>query len=278
VRDSAPAKLNLCLYVGRTRSDGLHEVRSIFEPLKLADRIDFSFGVTEDTVTCEGVEGPNLAATAIAALRANAWAHPPLRVQILKRIPVAAGLGGGSADAGAVLRYAAPLDADTRAAIATELGADVTSQMDPRPLLVAGAGERIEEIQPPGEHGILLIPLEPGLSAAEVYAEHDRLGDGRSASELAEIEKKLRAATVAGESPLAYRDLLVNDLEPAALSLRPEISGSLDALRQAGAGAALVSGSGPTAVGIFSDRAGAERAFTRVRREYPQAIVTEPHR
>jgi 4-diphosphocytidyl-2-C-methyl-D-erythritol kinase len=276
VRDSAPAKLNLCLYVGGVRSDGLHEIASIFEPLRLADRIDFSFGGTEDLVKCEGVDGVNLAERAISALRANAWAHPPLQVRILKHIPVAAGLGGGSADAGAVLRYAQPLDAGTLAAIAAELGADVTSQIDPRPLLVGGAGERIEAIQPPGEHGIVLIPQETGLSAAEVYAEHDRLGPGRSTAELTEIQGKLRAATVAGESPLDYKDLLVNDLEPAAVSLRPSVSQALDALRQAGAPVAIVSGSGPTAVGLFPDRAAAERAHGRLRSAYPSSLVTEP--
>jgi 4-diphosphocytidyl-2-C-methyl-D-erythritol kinase len=276
MRDSAPAKLNLCLYVGGVRSDGLHEIASIFEPLRLADRLDFSFGGTEDLVKCEGVDGVNLADRAIAALRANAWAHPPIQVRILKRIPVAGGLGGGSADAGAVLRYAQPLAAGTLSAIAEDLGADVTSQIDPRPLLVGGAGERIEAIQPPAAHGIVLIPQETGLSAAEVYAEHDRLGPGRSSTELEEIQDKLRAATVAGESPLAYKDLLINDLEPAAVSLRPEVSEALDALRQAGAPVAMVSGSGPTAMGLFSDRAAAERAHGRIRSAFPASLVTEP--
>ena len=96
----APAKLNLCLYLGRPRDDGLHELRSLFCPLTLADRIV----VTEaeaDEVVCPGVEGPNLAEAALAGLRARGWWRPPVRVEIEKRIPVAAGLGGGSADAAA---------------------------------------------------------------------------------------------------------------------------------------------------------------------------------
>ena len=102
----APAKLNLCLYLGPRRDDGLHELCSLFEPLALADLIEVS-EAERDEVVCPGVEGENLAARALAALRARGWDHPPLRVEIEKRIPVAAGLGGGSADAAAILRLAA---------------------------------------------------------------------------------------------------------------------------------------------------------------------------
>src|SRR6187402_3533941 len=101
----APAKLNLCLYLGPRREDGLHELCSLFEPLALADLIEV-VEAERDEVICPGVEGENLAARALAALRERGWRHPPLRVRIEKRIPVAAGLGGGSADAAAVLRLA----------------------------------------------------------------------------------------------------------------------------------------------------------------------------
>jgi 4-diphosphocytidyl-2-C-methyl-D-erythritol kinase len=102
----APAKLNLCLYLGRRRDDGLHELCSLFEPLALADLIEVSEAEV-DEVICHGVEGENLAAAALAALREAGWEQPPLRIEIEKRVPVAAGLGGGSADAAAVLRLAA---------------------------------------------------------------------------------------------------------------------------------------------------------------------------
>src|SRR5687767_3692455 len=104
----APAKLNLCLRVGGVRADGLHELRSLFCSLLLADRIVLSEPEGEaDEVVCPGVEGPNLVGAALAALRGRGWADPPVRIEIEKRIPVAAGLGGGSADAGAVLRHLA---------------------------------------------------------------------------------------------------------------------------------------------------------------------------
>nr|MDQ3571726.1 4-(cytidine 5'-diphospho)-2-C-methyl-D-erythritol kinase [Actinomycetota bacterium] len=99
----APAKLNLGLLVGRARPDGLHEVASLFCPLTLADRIAVS-EADADEVACDEIAGPNLAADALAALRAAGWRGPPVRIGIEKRIPIAAGLGGGSADAAAVLR------------------------------------------------------------------------------------------------------------------------------------------------------------------------------
>ncbi|MGA6948673.1 MAG: hypothetical protein WBZ00_13070, partial [Solirubrobacterales bacterium] len=99
----APAKLNLCLYVGPKRDDGLHEIRSLFEPLELADELKLT-EAPEDEVVIEGIEGPDLTAKALAALREHGWDGPPLRIEVTKRVPVAAGLGGGSADAAAVLR------------------------------------------------------------------------------------------------------------------------------------------------------------------------------
>lgn len=254
----APAKLNLCLYLGPTREDGLHELCSLFEPLELADLIEVS-PAERDEVICPGVSGENLAARALAGLRERGWEHEPLRVEIEKRVPVAAGLGGGSGDAAAVLRLAAGEVADLPE-LAAELGADVPSQLRPSLALVQGAGERIELLPDPAEHAAVLLPGGGGLSTAAVFAECDRLGLGRPAAELEELAGQLREAAGAGASPLSYPELLVNDLEPAARSLRPDIGEALDALRDAGAPLAILSGSGPTAVGLFPDLAAARAA------------------
>jgi 4-diphosphocytidyl-2-C-methyl-D-erythritol kinase len=283
----APAKLNLGLYLGRPRPDGLHELCSLFEPLALADLLRIT-EAERDEVVCPGVEGENLAARALAALRERGWDAPPLRIEIEKRTPVAAGLGGGSADAAAVLRLATPecvrslppyvrqsanapgIVADLPA-IAAELGADVPSQLRPALALVRGAGERVEPLPAPAEHAALLLPSGGGLSTAAVFDEADRLGLGRDPAELEEIAPRLRAAAGAGASPLAYVDLLVNDLEPAAVSLRPDIGDALDALRATGAPAVFLSGSGPTAVALFPTIAEAEAASETLRRD--DAIV-----
>jgi 4-diphosphocytidyl-2-C-methyl-D-erythritol kinase len=265
----APAKLNLCLYLGAPREDGLHELCSLFEPLALADLIEVS-PAERDEVVCPGVEGENLAARALAALRERGWEHEPLRIEIEKRVPVAAGLGGGSGDAAAVLRLAAGEVADLPR-LAAQLGADVPSQLRPSLALVRRAGERVEALPEPVEHAAVLLPGGGGLSTAEVFAEADRLGLGRSAAELDDLAARLRGAAGAGASPLAYPELLVNDLTEAAVSLRPDIGDALTALRRAGAPIAILSGSGPTAVGLFPDLNAARQAAEAT--GYDEAIV-----
>jgi 4-diphosphocytidyl-2-C-methyl-D-erythritol kinase len=274
----APAKLNLCLYLGPQRADGLHEICSLFQPLELADRISVTQSESgRDEVICPGLEGPNLAAAALAALREEGWLSPPLRIEIDKRIPVAAGLGGGSADAAAVLRLAAD-EVDGLERIAARLGADVPSQIEPRFALVRGAGERVEPLPDPGEWAAVLIPDERGLSTAAVYAESDRLGLARAQPALEEAGTRLAAAAAAGASPLDYAALLVNDLGRAATSLRPEMEIAIDALRDAGAAAALPTGSGPTVFGLFENIARADAGAAALPERYAGAIVTAPGR
>jgi 4-diphosphocytidyl-2-C-methyl-D-erythritol kinase len=267
----APAKLNLCLYLGPRREDGLHELCSLFEPLALGDPIVVA-EAEHDEVVCPGVSGDNLAMRALSALRERGWESPPLRIEIEKRIPIAAGLGGGSADAAAVLRLAAGEVADLEQ-IASDLGADVPSQLTPSLALVQGAGERVERLPGPVPHAVVLLPDGGGLRTAEVFAEADRLGLGRSEAELEELADRLRTVAGAGASPLAYPELLANDLEPAARSLRPGIDEALDALRAAGAAHALLTGSGPTAFGLFESLAAAREATAALGRD--DAIVSE---
>jgi 4-diphosphocytidyl-2-C-methyl-D-erythritol kinase len=275
----APAKLNLCLYLGREpRPDGLHELRSLFCPLELADRIVVEERPgDDDEVVCPAIAGPNLAAVALEALRARGWGRAPLQVEIDKRIPIAAGLGGGSADAAAILRLARH-DIDGLEELAVALGADVPSQLAPRFALVTGAGEAIEPLPEAGEFGLVLIPDEEGLDTGTVYREADRLGLGGAAAELDQIAAELRERVADGVSPLQYAELLVNDLEQAAISLRPEIAEALAALEEVGARRALVTGSGPTAFGLFEDIVAADQAARALPPRFANAIVTAPRR
>jgi 4-diphosphocytidyl-2-C-methyl-D-erythritol kinase len=286
MRVVAPAKLNLCLFLGPRREDSLHELCSLFEPLALADSLTVSEldvaaadgGVDRDEIVCPGVEGENLAARALGALRREGWEAPPLRIEIEKRIPVAAGLGGGSADAAAVLRLAREAVSGGKRVpdlprIAAELGADVPSQLDPALSLVRGAGESVEKLPEPSPHAVVLLPGGGGLSTAAVFAEADRLGLGRGEDELEQLAASLREAAVDGASPLAYAGLLANDLEPAARSLRPDIGDALDALREAGAPLVLLTGSGPTAFGLFPTLEGARSTAERIDRD--DAVVCE---
>jgi 4-diphosphocytidyl-2-C-methyl-D-erythritol kinase len=261
IHELAPAKVNLVLQVGDPRADGLHELCSLFASLELADELTIEERADggDDQVLCAGVEGPNLATRAIAELRAElAGDLPPLAVAIDKRIPVAAGLGGGSADAAAVLRAAnaiagGPLDAGALRAVGARIGADVPSQIEPRHALVTGAGEGVEPLALPAL-ALVLVPQDDGLSTADVYREADRIHATRARLD----PDGLRA--LAGQPVEALAAALENDLEAAALSLRPELGRELDALCDAGALAARITGSGPTAFGVFTTSAAAERA------------------
>ncbi len=249
--ERAPAKINLCLFLGPPRSDGRHRLVTVFDSIDLCDELELEVGVgTGDEVRCAGVSGPNLVGEALRALRAAGWDAPPVRVTIDKRIPVAAGMGGGSADAAAVLRCAsrlAAVDDDVLSEIAAALGADVPGQLRPGPSLGTGAGEVITPLDGLAPYGVLVLPQPFALSTAAVYREADRLGLGRSASELERMTN--------GETEWA-----VNDLEPAALSLAPRIAEALEAARNAGADHALVCGSGPTVIGLFVGPDGPARA------------------
>ena len=265
LRALAPAKINLGLFLGPVReSDGRHELVTVMQSISLADELTLEpapGGRVGDELVCPGVPGApedNLAARALRQFRRRTgWEAPPLRLTIEKRIPVAAGLAGGSADAAAALRLARAAsglgDEGLLLEIAAELGADVPAQVRPGRWLATGAGERLERLAPPSvPFGVLVLPAGFELSTAAVYAEADRLGLARKHSELARRHEELASALAHGAPLPAATELLHNDLQRAAVSLHGEIAGALRMLAQAGAAPALVSGSGPTAIGLFS--------------------------
>jgi 4-diphosphocytidyl-2-C-methyl-D-erythritol kinase len=282
-RESAFAKVNLCLFMGPTRSDGRHELVTLFESVSLADELVITAsgdGEGEgDEVVCAGLEGPNIVAQALEALRAAGWPAPPVRVEIDKRIPVAAGLGGGSADAAALLRHAprlAPVSDRVRREIAIALGADVPSQLEPGPSLGTGAGELLEPVAIEA-HALVVVPQPFSLRTPDVYREADRLGLQRTAGELSELGDELRTA-LAGTQPLPEH-LLVNDLQAAAISLASEIADAVELARGAGAAPAIVCGSGPTVVGVFRGSQAPDHAAAAARElrgRYPGAMAVSP--
>jgi 4-diphosphocytidyl-2-C-methyl-D-erythritol kinase len=195
-----------------------------------------------------------------------------------KRVPVAAGLGGGSADAAATLRLARAAsglgDEDLLFVLAGELGADVPAQVAPGRWLATGAGDLLQQLPDPvSPLGVLVLAQAVKLSTAEVYATADRLaclppamggprmGDlARDAFFLEERRQALRRALELGAALPAGADLLHNDLQGAAVTLCPAIELALEQAREAGAEVAFVSGSGPTVVGLFARANGFERA------------------
>ena len=246
----APGKLNLCLYVGRPRPDGYHPLVSVVQPVSLTDEVTLEPGDERDEVVCPGVTGPNLAARAVRAFReATGWSGAPVRIVIEKRIPVAAGMGGGSADAAATLRLLSEHSGvGVPAGLPFALGADVPALLAGGRALMTGAGERVEALPPGPPAAFVIVPREEGLSTPAVYRRADELGTPRA--DLAALEAAVRAA------PDAH---FVNDLQDAALDLRPELRETLESLERQGA-RALVSGSGPTVFGVVEPERAAEVA------------------
>jgi 4-diphosphocytidyl-2-C-methyl-D-erythritol kinase len=267
VRELAPAKVNLCLYLGPLRADGRHELLSVMQAITLCDELEMTDG-DGDEVLCPGVDAPNLVATVLAAFRqATGWEGPPQRIEIVKRIPVAAGMGGGSADAAAALRLLARRsglgDGGLLHELACELGSDVAGQLRPGRVLVRGGGERVEQLADPTPFGVLVLPSRATLSTAAVYREADRLGLPRTARELATLDPFASAG--------------VNDLEPAARSLEPSIEMALQQARDAGARQAMVCGSGPTVIGLLDDPHEASRAAALLASRAVDAAAARPY-
>ncbi len=283
----APAKVNLGLFVGPVREDGRHELATVMQSITLADEVQLGpapAGAAADEVHCPGVEGPNLAGEALAGFRKQfEWDAPPLALYVDKRIPVAAGLAGGSADAAATLRLAAAVsergDERPLLELAAQLGADVPAQVRPGRWLARGAGERLAPLHPPQEPlALLLLPVDAELPTAAVYAEADRLGLARDAEAVAAGAQALQEALASGAA-LPPAELLANDLQDAARSLCPQIDAALAQAWDAGAEHALVSGSGPTVVALFAgERAGnrAARARQKLALRAPMPILAVP--
>lgn len=279
-RIAAYAKVNLCLFVGEVRPDGRHELVTVFESVGLADELVVSESPSgRDEVICPEVPGPNLVSSALEGLRELGWTAPPLRIAIAKHIPIAAGMGGGSADAAALLRHApalASIDVDTVAALAAALGSDVPSQLDPGAAVGTGAGDIVRPLPDAAEHALLVLPQPFGLSTADVYRAADGRGRIRGRTELLAMDVAIETS-VQGEGWMLPSALVVNELQAAALSLRPEIARALSAARSAGADRAIVCGSGPTVIGLFWGAEGFSRASAAaadLAARFPGAVAT----
>ncbi len=283
---AAPAKVNLGLCVVGRRVDGHHELESLFVPVDLADAITLRVEPADaSSVSLALVGDPagappgddNLAVCAARAFLARSGIAARVAIGLTKRTPVAAGLGGGSSDAAAVLcglaqafpRAVAPAALEE---IALALGADVPFFLDPRPTWVTGIGERREPVS--GVPSLALLLANPGeaLATAEVFRAFDAIAVPRAATS---GPPRSFARELAEDSALAAR--LHNDLEQPAVRLCPPIARLRAQLRAAGARAVGMSGSGATLYGVFADRAAAERAaagFTLPGRGWTRVAAT----
>lgn len=250
IREQAHAKLNLVLEVIGRRPDGYHEIRSVVAPLRLADTVTVRpAGDLRVTVEPPGAlpEGDTLALEAAARLR-EAAGRPGLgaHIHIRKQIPVAAGLGGGSADAAAALRalnrlWGLDWPFEVLAEVGLRVGADVPACLLGRTALIEGIGERVKPLPPaPPVAVVLATPAVDwsGPKTATVYRAYRPPGQGARAGPAAEALEARDLPRLLGA--------VANDLEPGAVRLAPAIAEIRAALRGAGAAAVAMAGAGPT--------------------------------
>lgn len=248
----APAKINLALAVGPLRADGLHEVATILQRLELHDTISLEQAGGLEIV---GFEDDSLVRRALEAISAAAGVEPGWHARIEKRIPVAAGLGGGSSDAATAIRLAnallrEPLAPDALRTIARGLGVDVAFFLETGPQLGLGTGTTLRPIEVPQDYSVLLLLPHHATktSTGEIYLQFDG-GQGFD-ERRARVIEIVAAGNGADLSALPANDLARSPLAPQ--------------LRGLGAFRADVSGAGPVVYALFREQAAAEEAKTAV--------------
>ncbi|MEH1016707.1 4-(cytidine 5'-diphospho)-2-C-methyl-D-erythritol kinase [Micromonospora sp. CPCC 206060] len=270
VRVRAPAKINLHLGVGPLRPDGYHELNTVYHAISIHDELTARRGDTL-TLTMEGegagelaLDESNLVIRAARALAAYTGVPAHARLHLRKQIPLAGGLAGGSADAAATLvacdtLWGTGLSRDELAGIAAGLGSDVPFLIHGGTALGTSRGEAVSPVlaRPVSWYWVVAV-ADGGISTPAAYAELDRLRDAGSAPAPLGSTDDLLAA-LRQHDPGVLAGALGNDLQAAALSIRPSLAATLAAGTQAGALAGIVSGSGPTCVFLATDGRHAER-------------------
>jgi 4-diphosphocytidyl-2-C-methyl-D-erythritol kinase len=266
----APAKINLGLRVGPVRPDGYHPLATVYQALSLYDEVkarpadagDFSVAVTGEGEHTVPLDDTNLAVQAARALAKRFEVAEGVALSIHKTIAVAGGLAGGSADAAGAL-VACDALWGTRAtkeellSLAAELGSDVPFSLVGGNAIGRGRGERVSPVLARGSYEWVLAYADEGLSTPEVFAEYDRV-EGRTEDEetdedeLLDVDETLMAALRSGD-PYDVGHAMHNDLQPAALRLRPGLRTTLAIGEEFGALASLISGSGPTCIFLAAD-------------------------
>jgi 4-diphosphocytidyl-2-C-methyl-D-erythritol kinase len=275
----APAKVNVQLAVGDVRPDGFHDLANVFLAVGLYDEVTASpadgLRITAEGRDIEGVplDETNLAARAAILLAKRYGIEPDVRLHIVKDIPVAGGMAGGSADAAAALVACDALwetgaSREELLAICAELGSDVPFSLVGGAALGVGRGEQLTPLEVGGSFHWVFVTSEVGLSTPAVYRECDRLrAEGGGSVPEPVADPALLAALRAGDARELARTLS-NDLQGAAVSLRPELGDTLAAGVAAGALAAIVSGSGPSCALLAADRAAGERIAGAIPRSH----------
>ena len=274
----AYAKVNLDLRVLGRRTDGTHDVRTVFQAIDLCDRLTFEsrrgdFDIRADSgVPCDATNLVWQAAERLWRSAGHAGTPENVHVTIDKRIPLQSGLGGGSADAAAALKaldrlWQCETTPATMLALAADLGADVPFFLSGGTALGVGRGDEVSALVDfPRSWLVLLVPPF-GVSTAEAYAWYDQVATSHTA--------RPHQPLAVPRSQLSDLVQMVNDLEAPVMQRTPELSEMKAALLAQGAVAASLSGSGSTVFGLFRQRTDAERAATTFAESGPRVILVE---
>ncbi len=268
VSEPAAAKLNLFLRVLGTRPDGFHDIESLLQPITLADGVQarpadhLSLTVVGECAQEVPRDEGNLVLRAAEVLAGAGGVAAGAGLLLVKRIPVAAGLGGGSADAAATLRaldelWGLGLGVEGLLDVAAAVGSDVPGLLSGGPALIAGRGERVEPRPTPRTWWVVITQTE-GVAAGDAYGWWDEDGGVTGPSP----EGLIRALDAGG--PRAIASYLFNDLEAPVIARRPDVGEARSKLLEAGALTALMCGSGPTVAGLARDGQDAEELASAV--------------
>ncbi len=261
MRAAAFAKVNLGLRVGSVREDGFHPIRSLFQSISWSDRLELVAGDEDGIAGWNGEEVPdgdaNLARRAVVAMREAVGSTASIYLRLQKRIPVAAGLGGGSADAAAALHLArrmlkAPVE--KVAELAAGLGSDVPFCITGGTALVTGRGDVVTSLRPLLGYGMALVVPPVELATPQVYRRWDVLGEPTG---------PVFGAT-ALPPILREHAPIINDLYPAAVTVAPALDDWRSELQATWGRSVLMTGSGPTLLGFFVDAEEAGAALDAV--------------
>ena len=257
----SPAKINLFLQVVGKRSDNYHDLFTLMCCISLYDSIDFVFDTSDISVSCSHPQVPenesNLVYKAADLFYKKLGKPGGVGISIDKKIPVGAGLGGGSSNAAAVLcelnRYFhSPFSQEMLRYMGREIGADVPFFITGEPAIATGIGDRLKPFHGMDRYYVVLINPGFSVSTADVY-KNLNLG-------LTKCEKIIKKIPFDG-SPINICELLCNDLETVTANMHPDIDSAKALLMRLGAEGALMTGSGPTIFGLFSDADQARYAF-----------------
>lgn len=285
----APGKLNLCFRVGALQDDGYHDVASLYQAVSLyeevtasnSDQFSVQFGGPVDCADL-ATDDNNIAIRAAKLLARETGYQRGVSLSIIKQVPIAGGMGGGSADAAATLvacdeLWQTGLGRAGLLPLAAQLGADVPFALEGGTAIGVGRGDRLSHALAKGEYHWVLAFAQEGLSTPAVYYELDRhrernQADLPPAPESVMVDAASLQAVRAGDA-VALAEAMQNDLQAAALKLRPELGDTLEFGESRGALAAIVSGSGPTCAFLMPDALTASELLSAFKRNGSSAVM-----